>query len=122
MKALKNILIVVPALLMLPRPAEAYYCSGNINNFGDVVCFFTDLIATAIPVVAGIALLVFFYGLGKFILNAGSDSGRDEGKQVMKWGIISLFVLVSIWGIVAFLSGDILGEYFIGIPQLPISS
>ncbi|MEK7187158.1 MAG: pilin [Patescibacteria group bacterium] len=60
------------------------------------------LVSYAITLLAGIALLVFFWGLAKFIFHAGSTEKKDEGKNVMFWGIISLFVMVSVWGIVYF--------------------
>ena len=96
-------------------------CSSGSTpeNFSDVICIFIDLISTAIPIVAGLALVVFFWGLANFILKAGDEKGREEGKNVMKWGIVALFVLVSIWGIVMFLHGDIFGYSPVGLPLLP---
>ena len=55
------------------------------------------------PALAGLALLVFFWGVVKFIFNAGDEEKRREGKKFMLWGIIALFVVVSIWGIVIFI-------------------
>lgn len=62
------------------------------------------LIRSLFPVVLGLALLFFFWGLAKFILNSGDEKARDTGKNVMFWGIVTLFVLVSIWGIIIFFS------------------
>jgi len=56
------------------------------------------------PVLAGLALVVFFWGLVKFIFHAGDEEMRKEGKKFMMWGIIALFVVVAIWGIVAFIA------------------
>jgi len=56
------------------------------------------------PILSGIALLVFFWGLVKFIFHAGDEEKRSEGKKFMMWAIIGIFVLVSIWGIIFFLS------------------
>ena len=64
------------------------------------------MISLLIPITAGLALVFFFWGLAKFILHAGSEEGRKEGVQVMKWGIVALFVIVSIWGIVLFLRSE----------------
>jgi len=67
-----------------------------------------------IGIVAALALIYFFWGLAKFILHAGGDDeARVAGKQVMLWGIIALFVMVSIWGIVNFLGRAFgVGGYF----------
>ncbi len=62
------------------------------------------IINTAIAVVIGIALVGFFWGLVKFIFKLGGDEKAvDDGKRIMKWGLIALFVMVSVWGIVRFM-------------------
>ena len=45
------------------------------------------------------ALLGFFWGLGMFIWSAGDEKKRGQGRNVMIWGIIALFVLISITGL-----------------------
>lgn len=117
------VLLVLISVLPLPVSAAGMVCSafGTPQNLSDLVCLFIDLITTAMPVVAGIALAVFFWGLAKFILNAGDEGGREEGKEVMKWGIVALFVMISIWGIVIFLHNDFFGTTPSGLPFLPTS-
>src|SRR5687767_12778616 len=66
------------------------------------------LVDIALPIVVGIALLGFFWGLAQFIFAAGDEEKKKEGKQHMIWGIIGLFVMVSVWGLVGFL-GESLG-------------
>jgi len=56
-----------------------------------------------VPVVIALALLYFFWGLAKFILRADDEAEREKGKQIMLWGIIALFVILTIWGIIAVL-------------------
>lgn len=66
-----------------------------------------------IPIVFALCLLVFLWGLVMFIAKSGDETERKEGKQKMLWGIIALFVAVSIWGIVGFIGSTI------GITPLP---
>ena len=125
-KSMKNLfltLLVSTVALSLPAKTFAAVCysPATPGNFSELICVFIDLISTAIPIVGGLALLVFFWGLAKFILNAGNESGREEGKEVMKWGIVALFVMVSIWGIIFFITNDVLGLATPGVPQLPTS-
>jgi len=47
-----------------------------------------------------VALLVFFWGLVEFIYKAGSDDGREVGKRHIIYGIIGMFVMVSVYGII----------------------
>jgi len=51
------------------------------------------------PLIVALALLAFFWGLAKFIFS-GAAEDQTQGKNIMIWGIIALFVMVSVWGIV----------------------
>ena len=68
---------------------------------------FKGLLNLAVPVVIGLALIYFLWGTAQFILHAGEQKSRDEGKQKMLWGIIALFVMFSIWGILSWIGTTI---------------
>lgn len=78
--------------------------------FAPVVTFAADLqqilgvigtlIGTATPIVVALALVYFFWGLGQFILGSSESEKRKEAIAIMIYGIIALFVMVSVWGIV----------------------
>jgi hypothetical protein len=55
----------------------------------------------------------------KFIAAAGDAKSHANGRQLMVWGSIALFVLVSIWGILSFLSQQFDFGNNAGIPLLP---
>jgi len=59
-----------------------------------------QIINPLIPVLIGIGLIVFFWGIIQFVLNADSEEKRTTGKQHMMWGIIGIFIMVSVWGII----------------------
>ena len=61
---------------------------------------FIQILNALIPLIIGVALVGFLYGVAKFILCADDSSKREEGRQLMIWGVIGLFVMVSVWGIV----------------------
>ncbi|MFA5838391.1 MAG: pilin [Candidatus Paceibacterota bacterium] len=63
----------------------------------------SDWIQLLTPIVIALALLYFFYGLARYILNAGNEEKKAEGKNIMIYGIIALFVMVSVWGLVSIL-------------------
>lgn len=66
------------------------------------------MVTTLIGIVGAIALLVFFWGLAKFIFRVGGDEKAvDEGKTLMKWGLAALFVMFSVWGLIAFFQGEL---------------
>ncbi len=67
------------------------------------------LIDKSISVAVAIALLVFFWGLAKTLFRMGSDEKAvEEGKRLMRWGIVALFVMISVWGIVIFMQNALL--------------
>ncbi len=93
--------------------------SSAPTNFRAIVCIFIKLAIQLIPLLVGVALLVFFWGLVKFIYKAGSETAHEEAKNIMVWGIVGLFVMVSIWGIVSFLYHDFFGLSYLIVPGLP---
>jgi hypothetical protein len=48
-----------------------------------------------------LALALFLWGVAEFILKSGSDADREIGKQHMIWGVIGMFIIVSVFGIIA---------------------
>ena len=79
------------------------------KNITDIINLLIGIIKQAGILVVALALLFFFWGLSKFILQAGSEDGRKEGRNIMLWGIIALFIMISVWGIVAVLDNTFFG-------------
>jgi hypothetical protein len=46
------------------------------------------------------------YGVIKYVI-AGDVKDKEEGKKFLMWGLIGLFVMVSVWGIVALVSNTL---------------
>lgn len=96
MKIIAFLLILVPLTV-----------SAQFGGTGLLIARAGYLINVLTTVAAGAALLVFFWGLVKFILKAGDEKGVEEGRRLMLWGIIALFIMVSVWGLVAFIRNEI---------------
>ena len=79
----------------------------------------TDIVALIIPVVVALAFLYFLWGLSKFILHADDETKRAEGKQIMIWGTVALFVMLTIWGIIALLQNTFVQPITPVRPTLP---
>jgi hypothetical protein len=92
----------IAALAFLPLAAFAQPL-GDIGDFFIEILNFVNNIL--IPLVIGIALLVFIYGLYKFfILGGGDDDSRKEGRQLMLYSILAFFLMVTIFAIVDLLA------------------
>jgi hypothetical protein len=71
----------------------------------------------AVVFLVGLTVLVFMYGLMKYMFKgASSDTARTEGRKLMLWGVIGIFVMVSVWGLVGILSNTI-GHQSTAVPQ-----
>lgn len=90
--------------------------SAAVASFQELLSAIGSLISLLIPIAVASALLFFFYGLAEFIRNSGNEKKVEEGRRIMIWGVIALFVMSSIWGIVGFFQLDIFGVA--GVPQL----
>jgi hypothetical protein len=91
------------------------------QNLKELIEIFLSLISAALPVLAGLALLVFLWGLAKFIFKVGGDEKAvADGKNLIKWGLLALFILVSFWAIIGFFYEDLGFGYFVGLEFLPV--
>lgn len=46
------------------------------------------------------ALVVFFWGVFEFVLHAGNETKRKEGREAIFWGIIGLVIIIGAYGII----------------------
>ncbi|HEY9586252.1 MAG TPA: hypothetical protein VJJ27_01240 [Candidatus Paceibacterota bacterium] len=88
------------------------------QDFKGFLGLFIGIIQLLIPVIGAISLWMFFKGLIVFIKRSGNENEYKEGRQLMIWGVIILFVMVSVYAILNIFYGSVFGGR-IGIPQLP---
>ena len=68
------------------------------NNLQGLIAFAGNILNSLIPLMIALALVGFFCGLVQYIINQGDN--HDKGKSVMIAGLVALFVMVSVWGII----------------------
>lgn len=107
MKLMKKFLGGI-AVFALPMFALAQTSGPQLTNIQQFLTAISHLVSIALPIVVALALLAFFWGLATFIFAAGSEDAKDRGKRIMIWGVVALFVMVSVWGLVQFI-GSALG-------------
>ncbi|MBK5215554.1 MAG: hypothetical protein JJE53_01960 [Candidatus Pacebacteria bacterium] len=95
-------------------------CGQGITNLTSLINFFTcTLMNAVVPLLVALAVTAFVYGIIKFFLNPDNEEKRKAGKSFMLWGLITLFVMVSIWGLVGILSSSLTPGAKPLIPNLP---
>jgi len=57
------------------------------------------------PLLISISVIVFIVGVIKYISNGDDSAKREEGRNFIMYGLIGLFVIVSVWGLVGVLQG-----------------
>lgn len=60
-----------------------------------------DLLGTIIPILMVVATIVFLWGIVMYITAAGDEKKAATAKTYITSGIIGLFFMVAIWGIVS---------------------
>jgi hypothetical protein len=75
---------------------------AHAQTVQSILLAFSRVIAVMIPVAFALILLVFLWGIAKFVLSVGEE-GKTEGKELLMWGTIALFIASSVWGISAYL-------------------
>lgn len=96
-------------------------CGGSLKSLTDLINWFTCLlINSVVPLLVTLAVTGFIYGIVKFFMNPDNEEGRKKGKSFMMWGLVTLFVIVSIWGLVGILSNTFLDGSKV-IPSLKVN-
>ena len=77
-------------------------------NLTELIKFITRFVGSTIPIAVGLCLLIFLWGVFQVFGDAEDASKRKEGYTKIFWGLIALFVVVSLGGIVQILSNTLL--------------
>lgn len=76
----------------------------NINGapIFNLLSLAQSVVSQMVPLLIGLAMLAFFYGLVMFIWK-GKEGGEvlEKSKHFMIYSLLAMFVMVSIWGIIA---------------------
>lgn len=91
------------ALGLVP-PTLSY---AAFNTFSGLVDEFVSIINVAVTLLISVGILFFFYHAGQGIFaNSDSANAKTQLKGTLKWGIIIIFMMVSIWGILQVIGGE----------------
>ncbi|OGC88307.1 hypothetical protein A2419_00390 [Candidatus Adlerbacteria bacterium RIFOXYC1_FULL_48_26] len=84
--------------IRLTNPSSGLTLDGLVKMFVGLLNSLTGLFLT-------VAIIAFFWGLVRYIYYAGDVKGRKKGRDTIVWGLIGLFVVVALAGILEFLKG-----------------
>lgn len=95
-KFLTGSLLAAGPLLAFAQGADIWSIVGLVKGLLNVV----------IPILFTVALVYFLWGVIRFVITDNADS-KEKAKEVVIRGVIGLFVMVSIWGLVGFVQNTL---------------
>ena len=102
----KAIAITTGTLVAFALPLVSFAAINSLPGLGTFII--NTINNVIVPVLFAIAFIVFLWGAFKtFILGATSEDAKENGKNLMLWGLVGFFVMVSIWGLVNILTGTV---------------
>jgi hypothetical protein len=97
----------------------APFAAFAVADFNRSLYQIGSFINLATPIVVALALLGFFWGLAVYIFQSGTDEKRKKGLSIMIWGIIALFVMLSVFGIINALQSTLgVGNGAVSTPRI----
>jgi hypothetical protein len=96
-----NVSLLALGVLSLP------YFAGAVT-FLDTLALINTVLNATIGLFITLAIVVFFWGLIRYLWNMNATGEEaHKGLQLMFWGVIAIFVMVSIWGIIRLLQSTL---------------
>ena len=83
------------AVFLMPAVAFAYSISDSNSLFSAT----KSILNAIIPIIIVLAVVYILWGIVQSFVNS-SDEDRKAGHMKILYGIIALFIMVSIWGLV----------------------
>lgn len=77
-----------------------------LTDFTGIINYIScTLVKSVIPLLITLSVVGFIWGIIQYFLNPDNEEKKKNGKSFMVWGLIAIFVITSIWGLVGVLSG-----------------
>ncbi len=77
--------------------------SNPITNLSGLIARVQDIINILIPFLIGLGVFLIIYGVFTYIAHAEDEERRKEGRTFILWGILFVFIMISVWGILSIL-------------------
>ena len=107
------------AVLIAIAPSFAF---AIIDNADSLVSKLVAIGNTVTQILVAFAVIWIIYNVVRYIIKADSDDRKPIGNAIL-WGIVGLFVILSIWGLVNILRGTFStntdGPATTDIPHIP---
>jgi hypothetical protein len=91
-------LLPTMALAQAVLPPSVLTLMGKIYN---------SILNPIIALLFGLAFAYFMWGVVKYVLHGDEEKSREEGRSAILWGIIGMFIMFGVFGIIKLIIGTI---------------
>ncbi len=99
MKKFSKYISLLALALVIPQLAFAFTCTAQPGTIGAIICTVVGILNILMPALVLFATVYFIYGVVKY-MTASEPEAQGEARSMMIHGIIALFVILSLWGLV----------------------
>ncbi len=71
----------------------------QITDINSATTKFTNLGNTFVTILISISVIYIIWSVVRYLI-AGGEDDRKKGRDAIIWGVVGLFVILSIWGLV----------------------
>ncbi len=99
---------------------DLFIPAAYAQTFGGAAENITGSLNLVVPILFLIATIVFLAGVITYITAGGKEDKIQKGKVYIIYGLIGLFVMVAVWGLVRIIISLVFGTSFLpSAPDLP---
>ena len=118
-RILASIAVGVMPLVALAQVGVNTTYNGQ-TGVGGLMKWFSGILSLAVPLIISLAVVWFIWNVFQFAV-AGNEEDKAKAKTQMIWGLVGIFVMVSVWGLIGILSSTFnLGTGMSSGPTVPI--
>lgn len=92
------------SVLFMPLAALAQV---QVTNVETLIRRVQGIMNTLVPLILIVATIVFIWGIVSTLIAGGDVEKRKEGRDLVLYGLIGLFVISAVWGLVAIIGNTI---------------
>ena len=99
----KPLILLLSSIIVMPSFVQA-----APRTFSELAEYAIRYINAGVGVAIILGLVIYFYGIATGIASTSRGEGTDLSKRIL-WGMLALFVMVSVWGIVGLVRNSLFG-------------
>lgn len=92
----------------LLAPVYVFAATEDASTIEGILVQVGNILNLIIPILISLAVIYFLWGVGRYVIAKGPED-KNKARDTMIYGILGMFVIFSIWGIVALLAVSLFG-------------